>query len=160
MSNCLTDRRKIKRKQQKANKLSVLCCKGLDMFQPFFIARKIVRYGILDKNFRGREMEKPILVFCTVPDENTARLLAKALVDARLAACVNCSAASCSVYRWEGKVEEAREFVLTIKTVSGKYDAVETTIKSMHPYDLPEILAVPVLRGLASYLDWVIDETA
>ncbi len=104
-------------------------------------------------------MEKPILVFCTVPDDDVAQRLARVLVERRLAACVNCSAASHSVYRWEGKVEDAREITLTIKTVSGRYDAVEETIQSMHPYDLPEILAVPVVFGLRPYLEWIASET-
>ena len=104
-------------------------------------------------------MEKPILVFCTVPDDDIAQRLARVLVERRLAACVNCSAASYSVYRWEGKVEDAREITLTIKTVSDRYDAVEETIQSMHPYDLPEILAVPVVFGLRPYLEWIASET-
>lgn len=104
-------------------------------------------------------MDKPILVFCTVPDNKTAGLLAKALVEGKLAACVNCAGASRSVYRWEGKVEEAVEITLTIKTVGGRYNDVEAMIRSMHPYDLPEILAVPVLHGLAPYLEWLARET-
>lgn len=105
-------------------------------------------------------MDRPILVFCTVPDNDTAERLAKTLVEEKLAACVNCAGASRSVYRWEGKVEGAVEITLTIKTVSGRYDAVETKIRSMHPYELPEILAVPVLCGLDPYLEWLNSETA
>ena len=105
-------------------------------------------------------MDKPILVFCTVPDDDTAERLAKALVEGKLAACVNCAGASRSVYRWEGKMEDAEEITLTIKTVSGRYHDVEAMIRSMHPYDLPEILAIPVLYGLAPYLEWLVNETA
>ena len=104
-------------------------------------------------------MEKTILVFCTVPNDDIAGRLAKALVDGKLAACVNCAAESRSIYRWEGKVEDAQEITLTIKTVSSRYDAVEAMIRSMHPYELPEILAVPVVFGLAPYLEWIASET-
>ena len=105
-------------------------------------------------------MEKPILVFCTVPDTTTAECLAKALIDEKLVACVNCGTPSRSFYRWNGKVEEASEMTLTIKTVDARYDAVESLIRSMHPYELPEILAVPVLCGLTPYLEWLARETA
>ena len=104
-------------------------------------------------------MNEPILIFCTVPDEITARRLGGTLVNNKLAACVNYSAPSCSIYRWKGTVEEANEILLTIKTVKGRYEAVEMLIRSIHPYEVPEIMAIPVVRGLTSYLEWLQHET-
>ena len=100
------------------------------------------------------------LVLCNVPDVATARAIAARLVESRAAACVNISHACESVYRWDGAVERATEVPLAIKTVAEKYAEVETIIRGMHPYQVPEIVAVPVAMGLTSYLDWVRNETA
>ena len=101
-----------------------------------------------------------LLVYTTMPDRAAALDLARALVARRLAACVNVLDGCTSVYRWEGSVEEANEVPLVLKTRSARYAEVEAAILELHPYELPEILAVPVVRGLPEYLEWVAQETA
>lgn len=100
-----------------------------------------------------------LLVFTHLPDEASARGLASILIEGRLAACVNVLPLSVSVYRWEGKVESASEVPLLIKTSAARYDALEAAIREHHPYELPEIVAVPVTQGLPAYLAWVARET-
>jgi periplasmic divalent cation tolerance protein len=85
--------------------------------------------------------------------------LAAALVDEHLAACVNILAPCQSVYRWQGAIEQISEVPLVIKTTTARYAAVETAIRARHPYELPEIIAVPVTQGLPDYLVWVTRET-
>lgn len=106
------------------------------------------------------EMEEPVLLFCTVPDVGTARRLAHLLVEKRLAACVSYDEPVHSVYRWQGKMEEALEWKLTIKTVRRRFHEVKTLIVAHHPYDLPEIVCTPVTAGLPAYLEWIKQETA
>jgi periplasmic divalent cation tolerance protein len=101
-----------------------------------------------------------LLVFTNAPDRTVAMRIAQALVDERLAACVNVLGDCTSVYRWEGAVETAQELPIIIKTRSARYDEVEAAIRRLHPYELPEIVAVPVVHGLRDYLDWVSGETA
>lgn len=100
-----------------------------------------------------------LLVLTNLPDRDAALKLASALVDERVAACVNVLGACTSVYRWQGKVENTEETPVVIKTVASRYAALETAIKRLHPYELPEIVAVPITRGLPAYLQWVTDET-
>lgn len=100
-----------------------------------------------------------LLVLCNCPDGPTAEAVAAALVGNRLAACVNILAPCRSVYRWEGKVEEAQEVPLLIKTTTAAYPALETAIREHHPYQVPEIVAFPIARGLPAYLAWVAAET-
>jgi periplasmic divalent cation tolerance protein len=95
------------------------------------------------------------LVFCTCPDRESALRLADVLVAGGLAACVNLIPGLTSVYRWEGRVERAEEHLLLIKTESAGYQALEAAIKAHHPYELPEIIAVPVERGSSAYLQWI-----
>lgn len=101
----------------------------------------------------------PLLVFTHCPDQATADSLAAALVELRLAACVNLLAPCRSVYRWQGVVESADEIPLLIKTTNERYAAVESEIRARHPYELPEIVAVPIDKGLPAYLQWLADET-
>jgi periplasmic divalent cation tolerance protein len=101
-----------------------------------------------------------LLVISNLPDRETALDLARRLIDGRLAACVNLLPGCTSLYRWQGAVEEAQEIPVLIKTRSARYAEVEALIRSVHPYELPEIIAVPVVRGLPEYLDWVGEETA
>ena len=96
-----------------------------------------------------------LLVLTNLPDDASARALAGRLVEARLAACVNILAPCRSVYRWQGRVEEAGETPLLIKTTAGRYPALEAAIRAAHPYELPEIVAVPIGPGLPEYLAWV-----
>ena len=100
-----------------------------------------------------------LLVFSNMPDQDSASALAAALVEARLVACVNVLAACTSVYRWQGVVETATEVPVLMKTTVTRYAALEAAIRARHPYELPEIVAVPVEHGLPAYLDWVADET-
>lgn len=102
----------------------------------------------------------PLLVLTNLPDAAAAHTLADALIDARLAACVNILAPCHSVYRWQGRVETAEEIPLLIKTTAERYAALEEAIRRHHPYELPEIVAVPIERGLPGYLDWVAAATS
>jgi periplasmic divalent cation tolerance protein len=101
------------------------------------------------------EASDVIVVYCTVPDTATGERLANQLVEYRLAACVTLIPGVTSVYRWQGQVENARESLLMIKARAGDYARLESAIRSQHPYELPEIITVPVNGGLAEYLDWV-----
>jgi periplasmic divalent cation tolerance protein len=100
-----------------------------------------------------------IIVITTLPDSDSAVKLAETLVEKRHAACVHLLPAGLSVYRWEGKIEHTGEVTLLIKTTQATYAELETAIRATHPYDLPEIVAVPVTAGLPAYLDWVDAET-
>lgn len=104
-------------------------------------------------------MEEILLVHTTCPDEAVAERIALALLEARLAACVNRLPAVVSSYRWQGGVESAQEVPLLIKTTRARYPELEAAIRELHPYELPEILAVPVVAGLGAYLRWVADAT-
>lgn len=101
-----------------------------------------------------------ILVITTLPDRRAAMALAQSLVSERVAACANVLAECRSVYRWEGKVEQAFEVPVLIKARADRYAEVEAAIRARHPYEVPEIVAVPVAAGLPAYLDWVVAETA
>lgn len=100
-----------------------------------------------------------LLVLTNLPDAASAQALAKLLVEQRLAACVNIQAPCHSVYRWQDKIENTIEVPLLIKTTAERYAALEQAIRAHHPYELPEIIAVPVERGLPDYLAWVVAET-
>lgn len=100
-----------------------------------------------------------VIVFCTCPDEPSAERMASALVEQRLAACVNRVPGIVSTYRWHGKVCRDAEVLLLIKTTSERFDAVREHIVALHPHELPEIVAVDVARGLPAYLDWIARET-
>ena len=101
-----------------------------------------------------------LLVLTNLPDRASAERLADSLVEHRVAACVNILAPCRSVYRWKGAVQRDEEHPMLIKTTAERYAALEQAIRSGHPYELPEIIAVPVERGLPAYLDWVASETA
>jgi len=93
------------------------------------------------------------------PDKKGAVALAEALIDQHLAACVNVLSPCTSIYHWQGKVESADEIPVMIKTLRQHYDQVEQLIKMMHPYELPEVIMVPILNGLPAYLQWIANET-
>lgn len=101
---------------------------------------------------------KVLLVLCNAPDGALAAQWARQLVDERLAACVNVLPACRSVYRWQGQVEEAQEVPMLIKTTSTHYAALEARLLELHPYQVPEILALPPSGGLEAYLGWVESE--
>lgn len=96
-----------------------------------------------------------IVVLCTCPEGDAAEALARALVAEGLAACVNRLPGVVSNFRWEGRVEEERETLLLIKSTRAHLDALSARIRALHPYELPEVVAVPVTGGLEAYLDWV-----
>ena len=104
-------------------------------------------------------MQDVLLVLTNVPDEVTAHTIARKVVEGRLAACVNVLPAVRSIYRWEGKVEEAAEVTMLVKSTRDRYAELEAAIREVHPYDVPEIIALPVAAGLPAYLDWVDLET-
>ena len=105
-------------------------------------------------------MDEIVIVLTNLPDRAAAVQLAQELVARRLAACVNVLAECTSVYRWKGGIENAAEVPVLIKTRAERYAEVEAAIRSLHPYELPEIIAVPVRHGFDEYLQWVADETA
>lgn len=100
-----------------------------------------------------------ILVLTKLPDRESAQALARALIEARLAACVSVGATVESLYHWRGEIEMAAEVPVAAKTTDDRYAAVEAAIRGVHPYELPEIVAVPIYHGLPSYLAWIDDET-
>jgi periplasmic divalent cation tolerance protein len=102
---------------------------------------------------------KALLVFTNLPDRAAAERLADMLVEKKLAACVNILAPCRSVYRWKGAVQHDEEHPMLIKTTAERYAELERALRSGHPYELPEIVAVPIEHGLGAYLDWVRDET-
>lgn len=100
-----------------------------------------------------------LLVITSLPDEASAQALATTLVAERLAACVNVLAPCRSTYHWQGGIESAAEVPLLIKTTAERYKALEAAIRARHPYELPEIIAVPIAHGLPEYLAWLVTET-
>ncbi len=105
------------------------------------------------------ESTQALLVLTSFPDDTGARKLAETLIDRQLAACVNILQASISFYRWQGRIETTVEVPVLIKTTLYRYEAVEQAIKALHPYELPEIIAVSINNGLPSYLQWIAHET-
>ena len=95
------------------------------------------------------------LILCTCPDPDSAQTIAEALIGQNLAACVNILPGLTSVYRWRDNIETAQEQLLLIKTRQDRYHELEAAIRQNHPYELPEIIAVPVERGLPKYLQWI-----
>jgi periplasmic divalent cation tolerance protein len=104
-------------------------------------------------------MPDVLIVLTNCPDAAVAGRIARALVENRVAACVNQLPAVTSTYRWQGAVESAVEVTLLIKCTRDRYPAVEEAIRQLHPYQLPEIVALPAVAGFAPYLRWVDDET-
>lgn len=100
------------------------------------------------------------VVLVTAPDRETARQISRAVVENRAAACVNILPAVESIYRWEGEVQTEQEILLLIKTRISLIDGtLIPLIKEHHPYQVPEIIALPITRGSADYLDWILDST-
>ena len=101
-----------------------------------------------------------LIVLCMASDLAVADRIAATLVESGKAACVNVLAPCRSVYRWRGEVERADEIPLLIKTTSERYSEIEAAIRLEHPYEVPEIVAIPLVAGLPAYLGWVRAETA
>ncbi len=103
-------------------------------------------------------MREFIQIITTVDSKNKAKEIAYKLVKEGYAACVQVLGPGESIYRWKGKVEEAKEWLLFIKTTSERYKGLETFIKRLHPYEVPEIVALPIIDGSDDYLKWIADE--
>jgi periplasmic divalent cation tolerance protein len=100
-------------------------------------------------------MTNAIVTFCTCPDKTTAEKIARALVESQLAACVNIMPNLTSVYMWKGQIETDDEYLLVIKSSAQAYSTLETTIQRLHPYELPEIIALSIAQGLPEYINWI-----
>ena len=100
------------------------------------------------------------IVLSTCPDQGVAESIAATLVENKLAACVNIVPGLTSVYEWQGNVEKSQEHLLIAKTTITIYQAVENAILENHPYELPEIISIPINNGLANYLSWIDDTIA
>ncbi|HJP05251.1 MAG: divalent-cation tolerance protein CutA [Chromatiales bacterium] len=103
--------------------------------------------------------EENLLVLCTCPDKEVAESLATGLVEAGLAACVNRVPGVVSIYKWQDKLEKDAEELLLIKTTADAWDKLEAEIRRLHPYELPEIIAVPISAGSHKYLNWIRETT-
>lgn len=100
-------------------------------------------------------MDKEIVVFCTTPETNLARKIAETLIQEELAACCNILPKIESIYSWQGELHQDNESLLIIKTTSGKYPELEARIKSLHSYQVPEIIALDIEKGNAEYIKWL-----
>ena len=100
-----------------------------------------------------------LVVFCTVPNPEKGREIGATLVTERLCACVNVVKDLDSIYWWDAKVTHDGEALMILKTTVERYDAMEARLSALHPYTVPEILALPVMKGAEKYLDWVNAET-
>ena len=100
-----------------------------------------------------------LLVITNCPDEAVANAIALAVVEAKLAACVNILPRVQSIYRWQGQVESASEIALFIKSTAAAYPALEAQIRALHPYEVPEIIALDITQGLPAYLNWLAEQT-
>jgi periplasmic divalent cation tolerance protein len=100
-----------------------------------------------------------LLAFCTFPEAATARRIARELVEGQLAACGNVLPEIHSVYRWQGKIESSDEALALFKLSANRYPEFEAKLRSLHPYDVPEIIACPIDQALPEYLRWVVDSS-
>ena len=100
-----------------------------------------------------------VVIFCTVPDPESGRRIARHLVEEKLAACVNLLPGAVSIYRWQEKLEEAQECLLLIKTRGARVPEVQARIGVLHPYEVPEIVALPIVAGSDKYLIWLTENT-
>ena len=98
-------------------------------------------------------------VFCTVPDADTAERIANAVVESKSAACASIVPGLTSVYRWKGEICRSAELLLIMKTTAERYKTLERQIRSLHPYEVPEIVAVEIAEGSADYLSWIDEST-
>jgi len=104
-------------------------------------------------------MSDPIVVLVTCGSEEEALKIANALVESRLAACANLVAPIRSIYRWEGKIWDEKEWLLVIKTQKRSFEALENKVKSLHSYSVPEIVSLPITEGSSAYLNWIKENT-
>ncbi len=104
-------------------------------------------------------MSEAIIVLVTCGSEEEALNISRALVEEQLAACVNLISPVRSIYRWEGKIWDEKEWLLIIKTQGKRFDELEKKVKSLHSYSVPEIITLPIIAGSSSYLDWLAEMT-
>lgn len=104
-------------------------------------------------------MTDAILILTTLPNSDAAGELAKKVVGEKLAACANVLPAVRSIYRWQGKVQDENEVLVLLKTRQQHYERLKARILDLHPYDVPEVIALPVEQGHQAYLDWIARET-
>lgn len=104
-------------------------------------------------------MSDILLILCTCPDAESAAAIARTLVGERLAACVNRVPGLTSVYRWRGEIHEDNEVLLLIKTRRERFEALRARLVALHPYDVPEVIALEIAAGHAPYLEWLRTET-
>lgn len=115
----------------------------------------------MDSPARGTPGDTGLRVlFTTAPDSGTAERIARALVDSRLAACASVLAPATSVYRWHGAVETAQEWPLMIKAAAARVPELKQALARLHPYEVPELIALPVVDGLPEYISWALDMCA
>lgn len=105
-------------------------------------------------------MTGSIVVYITVPNPEEGEKIARALVEKRLAACVNILPGLRSIYRWQGKICDDKELLLMAKTTVALFDALEKEVKALHSYKVPEIIALPIVAGSKEYLNWIEENTA
>ena len=106
----------------------------------------------------GNILSKYNVVYVTCPDMEVSKKLAGSLVENNLAACVNIIPKITSVYKWEGKINNDEEYLLVIKSKTDAFEKLSTFVKNNHPYDVPEIISLPIQNGLKDYLDWINNE--
>jgi len=104
-------------------------------------------------------MSEPIIVLVACGSEEEAIKIAQSLIEERLAACVNLVSPVRSIYRWEGKICDEKEWILIIKTQKQRFEELEKKVKSLHSYSVPEIIGLPIIEGSSSYLDWLEEMT-
>jgi periplasmic divalent cation tolerance protein len=104
-------------------------------------------------------MSDPVVVLVTCGSEEEALKISNALVEAHLAACVNLVAPIRSIYRWEGKIWDEKEWLLIIKTQKHRFEELEKKVKSLHSYSLPEMISLPITKGSSAYLNWIRENT-
>jgi periplasmic divalent cation tolerance protein len=104
-------------------------------------------------------MTDTIVVLVTTPDAERAAEIARAVVEERLAACGNVVAGLRSIYRWEGEVHDEGEALLVLKTTRARFEELRERVLALHPYEVPEVIALPIVAGSAPYLGWIADQT-
>lgn len=119
---------------------------------------KVARTQLIFPDPKGKG-EQPVLILSTAPDTLLAKRIAHALVEEGLAACVNLGAESLSMYMWQGTLEGETEVALTIKTSAARAQDVAERLGQLHPYDVPEILVLPLQGGSRAYIDWLLEQT-
>ncbi len=103
--------------------------------------------------------ENQIVTLCACPDQQSAERIGEALVEERLAACVNLIPGLTSIYRWQGKLQKEPEWLLLIKTTAACFEALRIRVRTLHPYEVPEIIALPIKHGDPAYLNWLTENT-